>query len=367
MDWLGNIKMKALRLYGAMDLKVDEIDETLCGPGQVRVKTKYCGLCGSDRPRLLSGEVPFFPNTLGHEFSATVVETGEGVNSVKPGDLAAVVPLLVCHTCDRCRTGHYGQCRNKKFIGLRVENMGGFAEYNTLPAVNVLKVPEGTTKIEAAFIEPVSVALHSIFRSGLKPGDDAAIIGSGTIGQLLIQGLRIMGAHHIHVFDIDDKQLKAAYDLGADYCYNTTKDEFFDEYARQTGSRYCPVVFEAVGIETAVMLALKICAVNSNIALVGYLDKPIAFNAAQMRLLLENELNIFGVWQSYDLDFPGNAFRLGLSYLAEKKLKVDQMIYKTVDVSGLSGVLKEWKEPGKVNGKIMVDFSTIGNHCQKIF
>lgn len=359
--------MKALRLYGPMDLRLDDIKEESCGPGQVRVKTEYCGLCGSDRPRLLNGEVPFFPNTLGHEFSATIIETGEGVKDLKTDDLVAVVPLLVCHNCDCCRTGHYGQCRNKKFIGLRVENMGGFAEYNVLPRVNVLKVPKGTTKTEAAFIEPVSVALHSIFRSGLKPGDDVAVIGSGTIGQLIIQCLRIMGAHHIHIFDIEDKQLETAHVFGADYCYNITKEGYFDDYLQHTNGLCCPIVFEAVGLQDAIMLALKLCRVNGNIALVGYLDKSITFNAVQMRFVLENELNIFGVWQSYDLDFPGNAFRLGLSYLGEKKIKTDKMIYKTVDVSGLYDVLKDWKEQGKVNGKIMVDFSTIGNFCQKIF
>jgi L-iditol 2-dehydrogenase len=349
--------MKVLHLYGPMDLKTDEIEEPRCGPGEIKVKTEFCGLCGSDRPRLINGEVPFFPNTLGHEFSATVVEVGDGVSGLKPGDLTAIVPLIVCHTCDRCRTGHYGQCREKQFIGLRAENMGGFAAYNVLPAANVLKVPDGTSKAEAAFIEPVSVALHSVFRSGLKPGSDIALIGSGTIGQLLIQCLRNMGAHHIHIFDIDDKQLEAAGKYGADYCYNTTKEGFLDVYLQNTKGLGCPVVFEAVGLESAVMLALKLCRVNGSIVLVGYLDKPIAFNATQMRAVLENEFNLLGVWQSYDLDFPGDSFRLGLQFLAEKKLNINSMIYKTIDIAGLPGILEEWKIPGKVTGKIMVNFN----------
>ncbi len=78
-----------------------------------------------------------------------------------------------------------------------------------------------------------------------------------------------------------------------------------------------------------------------------------------MRRVLEAELNLIGVWQSYDLDFPGDAFRLGLSLLAKGKIDVNSMIYKTVGTKELDGVLREWREPGRVSGKIMVDFSDL--------
>jgi L-iditol 2-dehydrogenase len=76
-----------------------------------------------------------------------------------------------------------------------------------------------------------------------------------------------------------------------------------------------------------------------------------------MRTILENELNLLGVWQSYDLNFPGDAWRQGLVYFAEKRIDIQSMIYKTINVTELSGVLEEWKTPGVVKGKIMVDFS----------
>jgi L-iditol 2-dehydrogenase len=353
------MKMKIIQLYGPKNLRIEDINNPACEPGKVKVKTEYCGLCGSDRPRLLLGEVPFFPNTLGHEFSATVIETGEGVKSVKTGDLVSIVPLIVCHTCGQCKTGHYGQCINKKFIGLRVKNKGGFAQFNVLPEENVLKAPEYTGKIEAAFIEPVSVAIHAIFRSGLKPGSSAAVIGTGTIGQLIIQCLKLMGTHKVYAFDVDNNQLEAARQYGADYCYNTTDKDFIGIYKDDTNGLGCPYVFEAVGLEQAVVQALDLCKVNGNIVLVGYLDKPIAFSAKQMRAILENEFNLIGVWQSYDLNFPGDAWRLGLTFLAEKKIDVQSMVYKIITPKEILNVLQEWDMPGVVKGKIMVDMSNL--------
>lgn len=348
--------MKSLQLFGAMDLRQVEMDMPVPGDDEVLVRTEYCGLCGSDRPRLLFGEVPFFPNTLGHEFSARVAAVGKNVKSVVPGDLVAVVPLIVCHHCKNCRTGHYGQCENKQFIGLRVENKGGFSEYNVLPECNVIKVPDGVSGWEAAMIEPISVALHAMFRSGMKPGSDIAVIGAGTIGKLIIQSARAMGAREIFVFDNVQSQLDDVAGNLADHCYNTSDEAFLDSYLRDTQGYGCPYVMEAVGIQPTVSLALKAASTNGNVVLVGYLDKPLAFTSAEVRLILENELNLLGVWQSYDLDFPGEAFRLGLYYLSRGVYDTKSMTDHIIRPDEIMTVCEDWKIPGKVRGKIIVDF-----------
>lgn len=349
--------MKITRLYGAMDFRTEEAEEPICPPGYVKARTLYVGLCGSDRPRGLFGEVPFFPSTIGHEFSSVITEIGEGVTSVKVGDVVAVVPLMVCHKCAPCRTAHYGQCLNKKFLGLRVPDVGGFAEYNVLPEANVIKVPEGLSPIHAAMIEPVSVALHGIFRSGFQPGHDVAVVGAGTIGLLVIQALRAMGAKKIHVFDAVDSQLERAKRLGADYLYNTSAPDFIDRYHELTGGLGCSYVMEVVGIQETTSLALQLAAVNANIALIGYLDKPLAFNAAEVRKILEQEFNLIGVWQSYDLDFPGDAWRLGLEYLRDGKFDVEDMIDRVVTPDHLLDAFNDWRSPGKVKGKMIIDFT----------
>lgn len=356
--------MKIIRLYGAMDFRREEIPEPECPPGYVKVKTLYAGLCGSDRPRGLFGEVPFFPSTLGHEFSGVITELGEGVTDMAVGDTVAVVPLIVCGKCAPCRNGHYGQCLHKKFIGLRVPDVGGFAEYNVLPAQNVLKIPEGLEPMHAALLEPVSVALHGVFRSGFRPGQDVAVIGAGTIGQIIIQTLRAMGARRIFAFDNADVQLERAGRLGADYLLNTAEPGFLDKYHQLTEGKNCPYVMEVVGIQATTSLALRLAGVHASIALVGYLDKPLQFDAAEVRMILEQEYDLRGVWQSYDLDFPGDAWRLGLEYMQSGKIDTSGMIDRVIGPDGLEAALEDWRHPGKVNGKIMIDFT--GSHDNKI-
>lgn len=348
--------MKVMRLYGPMDFRIDSVDEPSCGPGEVKVKTSCCGLCGSDKPRILFGEVPFFPSTIGHEFSGIVVETGKGVTTVEAGDLVTVVPLLVCNSCVHCRTGHYGQCVSKQFIGLRAENMGAFAQYNVLPERNVLKVPVGMDKVTAALVEPLSVAIHALIRIDFHPGHDIAIIGMGTIGQLLLQCARLLGAKRIFVFDSDDNQLDKARGQGANYCYNTTTEGFFEHYLGDTLGLGCLYTVEAVGLQATTMLAIKLCAVHGKVALVGYLDKPITFLSDEMRFLLENEINLFGIWQSYDLNFPGDAWRLGIHYLDSKKIDGMSLVSNIGTPGNLIDLVSDWSVPGKVTGKIMIDF-----------
>lgn len=349
--------MKIIRLYGAMDFRTEDAPEPSCGPGEVKIRTLYAGLCGSDRPRGLFGEVPFFPSTLGHEFSAVVTETGSGVTRVKEGDVVAAAPLMVCGACPPCRSGHYGQCLRKRFIGLRVPDMGGFAEYNTLPEQNVLKVPEGLSAVHAALVEPVSVALHAIFRSGFRPAKDAAVIGAGTIGQLVIQCLRAMGARRIFAFDNVGAQLERAGRLGADHLFHTAEPGFMEEYLALTGGEKCPYVFEVVGVQPTTSLALRLAGVNASVALVGYLDKPLQLDAAEVRMILEQEFDLKGVWQSYDLDYPGDAWRLGLEYLREGKINTEELIDRVIPPSGLREAFEDWSQPGKVNGKILIDFT----------
>ena len=123
--------MKAGVVHAKNDIRYEEIEKPQPKKGQVLIKVKYTGICGSDVPRVNGDACHFFPNVLGHEFSGTIEEVGEGVTILKKGDRVAGVPLVPCMECEDCQKGNYSLCKHYSFIGSR--EFGSFAEYVTVP------------------------------------------------------------------------------------------------------------------------------------------------------------------------------------------------------------------------------------------
>jgi len=348
--------MKIYRLYGAKDLRMEEVPAPETGADEVLVRTEMVGLCGSDVPRILKGEVPFFPSTLGHEFSARVVELGRNVKDLAQGDLVTVVPLIVCNRCEHCRDGNFGQCLNRKFMGLRFPDSGGMAEYNVVPRQNLIQAPKGMNSSAAAFVEPVSVAMHAILSLQARPGKDVAIVGAGTIGQITVSALRAMGVRKIHVFDNQESKLKRARSLGADYIYNVGKAGYFEEYMENTGSFGVPYVIEAVGLESTILLSINACRVGGTVALVGLLGKSVCIPPDVLRKISFNQISMKGLWQSYSNNFPGDPWRLAVDFIKTGKINTNDMVYKIVPLDNLVRTVEEFEIPDRVTGKIMAHF-----------
>ena len=140
-------------------IRVTSVEEPIVEPGMIKVRVAYCGICGSDIPRVLQGRVHFFPIILGHEFSGTVAEIGDGVRSFSIGDKVVGVPLMPCFQCDNCKKGNYSLCSNYKFIGSSVN--GAYAEFVCVSEKNLLKLPNEFDLKDAALIEPCTIARHA--------------------------------------------------------------------------------------------------------------------------------------------------------------------------------------------------------------
>ena len=184
--------MKAGVVHAREDIRYEEIEKPVPKKGQVLIKVKYTGICGSDIPRVNGDACHFFPNVLGHEFSGTVEEVGEGVTSVKPGDRVAGVPLVPCMECEDCQKGNYSLCKHYSFIGSR--EFGSFAEYVVVPEKNAVKFEDSVSFEQGAFFEPATVALHGLERVDFKGGKTVAILGGGTIGMFVMQWAKIFGS-----------------------------------------------------------------------------------------------------------------------------------------------------------------------------
>lgn len=136
----------------------------LNAPDDVLVRIAYSGLCGSDIPRIFSQGAHFYPITLGHEFSGHVVSIGKDVDDIQEGDAVACVPLLPCFKCEECRKEAYSQCKHYQFIGSRRD--GGHAEFVVVSRKNLFRLPESSSLIQGAFLEPITVGLHALKLAG---------------------------------------------------------------------------------------------------------------------------------------------------------------------------------------------------------
>lgn len=345
--------MKAAVLHAKDDLRYEEFPTPQIGEGEVLVKIKATGICGSDIPRVLGDGAHYYPIVLGHEFSGDVVEAGKSVTTVNVGDRVAGVPLLPCMKCEDCQKGAYSQCRFYSFIGSRVQ--GGFADYVKLPEKNVVKFEDNVSYEQGAFFEPATVALHGLICTGYQGGEDVAILGGGTIGLFTAQWTKIFGAKRVFVFDIDNDRLALARKLGADFTVNTLDRDFkavVDEMTDRKGFGY---VFETAGVDITMKLAFELARNKARVCFIGTPTRDLTFTPKLFENMNRKEFILTGSWMSYSAPFPGKEWRLAAYYFASGQLKFDDsMIFKKFPMSNIREGFDLYKIPGAVKGKIMM-------------
>ena len=312
--------MKAAVVVGVNDIRVQDILDPVCAAGMVKVAVAFCGICGSDVPRVLKGACHSFPQVLGHEFSGRVVEVGDGVSTVSVGDHVVGVPLIPCFKCEDCLLGNYSLCKHYSFVGSRQQ--GAMAEYVVLPAENVIRVDKSLPLDFAALTEPSTVALHGILKNGFnpKPEDKVAIIGAGTIALLVLQWCRILGARDVVVFGRSKGRLPVAMQYGAQKTFSTLDDDCVKtalHYSQGHGYRY---VFDVVGSDSTVRDSLELVANKGSICLIGTPTRPMSFAIKEWELINRKELMLSGSWMSYSSPWPGDEWQQTARYAASGEL-----------------------------------------------
>ncbi len=214
--------MKAIRFNRPMEAEIIDIPSPTLQPGEVRVKTGACAICGSDVLRYQDlAALPVFPIIPGHECSGTVVEVGPGTKATI-GQRVAIMPIISCGECRACRTGHFNHCASRRIMGPGMP--GGYAEEFVARTSMLRPIPDSLSFEEAALAEPVAVAVHAANRAPVRPGDRVAILGAGSIGMLLQQVVKAKGAAFVMSTGRTDKKLALARQLGADETVNITNE-----------------------------------------------------------------------------------------------------------------------------------------------
>ena len=256
--------MKALLLSQYKNLEVVDLPTPTPRPGEVLVQVAACGICGSDvhgYDGSTGRRIP--PVVMGHEAAGAIAAIGPEVSGFAVGDRVTFDSTVYCGTCDYCLKGEVNLCNNRQVIGVscaEFRRAGAFAEYVTIPARIVYRLPEALSFEEAAMLEAVSVALHGVRVSELEGGETALVIGAGMIGLLLLQAARVAGCSRVFVADIDATRLKLAADLGADETVQASGAGLVQEILRLTDGRGVDVVFEAVGRNETVAASNRLCA-----------------------------------------------------------------------------------------------------------
>ncbi len=345
--------MKAAVVCANEDVRYMEYQEPSPGPGEVKVKVAMSGICGSDVPRVLHNGVHFYPIVLGHEFSGDVVEVGEGVTRVKPGDRVSGAPLLPCMECEDCQRGNYSLCKHYSFIGSREQ--GSNADYVVLPEKNAVVFDKSIPYEQGAMFEPSTVALHGLFQNDYQGGEYVAVLGGGTIGMFTMQWARIFGAKRVVVFDISRERLELARRLGADETIDTTQEGFLAQAMELTGGRGYGYVFETAGQAPTMQMAFSLAANKAHVCFIGTPHVDLAFTPAMWENMNRKEFKLTGSWMSYSAPFPGREWELTAHYFATGQLKFDAgLIYKKMPMSQAQEAFQMFKEPGLVKGKVLL-------------
>jgi len=283
--------MKAAVWYDRKDVRVEDVPEPAApGPGQVKVKVHWCGICGSDLHEYDAGPI-FIPATaphpltgvqapliLGHEFSGEVVEVGAEVKNAKVGDRITADACQYCGECYMCKINRYSICSSLAFTGLMTD--GAFAEYVNVPAYTIYQLPPDMPYHVGALVEPLAVGVHAIRRAPVIQGDSVAVVGAGTIGLVTLQSAKAAGASKVFVLEMAKARKEYAKKLGATAVIDPSETDPVEEIRRLTDGLGVDVAIECVGGDKTGALAVDLTRVGGKTVLVGIFEKPseIHFN-----------------------------------------------------------------------------------------
>jgi 2-desacetyl-2-hydroxyethyl bacteriochlorophyllide A dehydrogenase len=266
--------MKSLVCIEPGRLMLEERPAPLRGEGEVKVRIRHVGICGTDF-HIFAGKHPFleYPRVMGHELSGTVEEAPEG-SRLKHGDPVYIVPYLSCGTCQACRRGLTNACRNIAVLG--VHRDGGMADYLCVPECNV--IPTGNIPLEdAAMIEFLAIGAHGVKRGAIAAEDRVLVTGAGPIGMSAIIFAKARGAH-VAVMDTRENRLAFAIDkLGADEAIRADADaEVTAE--RLTGGEWYDVVIDATGNVIPMQRGFNFLAHGARYVLLSVVRQDITFS-----------------------------------------------------------------------------------------
>ena len=276
-------------------LELVDVPDPTPGPGDVLLRVKRTGICGTDlhidswdewAARTIKA-----PLVLGHEFVGEVVEVGAAVTRVKPGDLVSGEGHIVCGTCRNCRAGRRHLCANT--IGLGVHVDGAFAEYVVLPEQNAWVHNHPVDLDVAAIFDPFGNAVHTALSFPVL-GEDVLITGAGPIGLMAAAVAKHAGARHVVITDVSEPRLDLAAKLGVDVALDVSRSAISEVYDRLEMTEGFDIGMEMSGQPSALREMIANMTHGGRIAMLGLPAKEIAVDFSTVVLKMLTIKGIYG-------------------------------------------------------------------------
>lgn len=319
--------MRALLLTEYKHLEIADLPVPQIKADEVLIRVRACGICGSDVHGFdgsTGRRIP--PLVMGHEASGTVEAVGADVSDLREDDRVTFDSTVYCGHCFFCTRGDVNLCDNRQVLGVSCgdyRRYGAFAEYVAVPRRIVYRLPDAMPFEHAAMIEAVSVAVHAVNLTPIRLGDTGVVVGSGMIGLLAIQALRLAGCTCIIAVDIDDAKLQAAAKLGASDTVNPKSDDVRGFVAERTNGRGADVAVEAVGATEPIKTAIAVLRKGGALTLVGNICPSIEL---PLQAVVTRQLRVTGSCASAG-EYPAC-----IDLVASGAIRVDPMITATASL-----------------------------------
>jgi 2-desacetyl-2-hydroxyethyl bacteriochlorophyllide A dehydrogenase len=341
--------MKAAVLKGAGEIRIEERPAPKAGPGEVLVRIRASGICGSDIHGF-EGKIPDrrpLGIIMGHEAAGDVAEVGAQAGGFKAGDRVAINPLIPCFECYACRRGWFQLCEASVTLGsaMRVYRDGTMCEFVPVPYRQLYHLPAGVSYQAGATTEPAGNAVHLLNRGALEVGSVIAVFGTGAIGLLVVQAARLAGVRKVIAVDVNSFRLGKAKELGADVIVNARERDPVQVIREETDGRGADLAVEAAGFSATYRQCAEAVRKRGKVIALGFAEQEATF---PMRIVIYRELSIIG-----STGFT-HEFDTTLSLIASGKLNPAPVITHTFPLEEAQKAFQTAADPKANAIKVMV-------------
>ncbi|MDI9800816.1 Zn-dependent oxidoreductase [Citrobacter koseri] len=314
--------------------------------GDVRVKVKQAGICGSDS-HIYRGHNPFakYPRVIGHEFFGVIDAVGEGVSHARVGERVSVDPVISCGHCYPCSIGKPNVCTSLVVLG--VHRDGGFSEYAVVPAKNAFTIPDAISDKHAVMVEPFTIAANVTGQVNPTENDIALIYGAGPMGLTTVQALKgVYNVKEVIVADRIDERLEMAKESGADWVINNGQQslqDFLDEKGLKP-----TLIVDAACHPSILQEAISLASPAARIVLMGFSSDPCQI---VQQGITGKELSI------YSSRLNANKFPVVIGWLEKGLINPDKLVTHTFNYHHVTDAIELFEKDQRHCCKVLLTFS----------